>query len=100
MYEYVSESEFIDRFRVMDRKENFSYEGRKALYEYFREYEEGTNEKIEFDCIAICCEYSEYENIKEFWKDYDKEDYPDIDTIKENTTVIIIDDESFIIQCF
>ena len=100
MYEYVSESEFIDRFAVMDRKENFSYEGKKALFEYLEELEDNIGEKIEFDCIAICCEYSEYENIKEFWNDYDKETYPNIDAICNYTTVIMIDEESFIIQCF
>ena len=101
MKEYISESEFIDRFRIMNRKENFSYEGRKALFEHFEQLEEDIGEEIEFDCIAICCEYTEYENIKEFWDDgWDKEDYPDIDSIAEETIVIPINDESFIIQVF
>jgi len=99
MKEYVNESEFIDRFRQMDRKENFSYEGRKALYEYFTQLEEDIGEEIEFDCIAICCEYSEYENLKEFQQDYGT-DYESIEDIEKQTTVIMIDDESFIIRVF
>ena len=83
----------------MDRKENFSYEGRKALYEYFTQLEEDIGEEIEFDCIAICCEYSEYENLKEFQQDYGT-DYESIEDIEKQTTVIMIDDESFIIRVF
>jgi len=100
MKENVSEGEFIDRFRQMNRENNFSYEGRKALYDYFLQLEEDIGEEIEFDCIAICCEYNEYEDIKEFWVDYDKDSYPDIESISDNTTVIMIDDDSFIIQAF
>ena len=40
MKETVQESYFIDRFAQMDRKENFSYEGKKALFEYLEQYEE------------------------------------------------------------
>jgi len=101
MIEQVNESEFVDRFALMDRKENFSYEGRLALFEYFEGLEEDLSEQIEFDCIAICCEYTEYENLKEFHGVYEKKDYPDLDTIRENTIVIGIEDsEKFIIADF
>jgi hypothetical protein len=99
MKEYVSESEFIDRFRQMDRKENFSYEGRKALFEYFEQLEEDLGEEIEFDCIAICCEYTEYDSLRDFQREYGNE-YKSIEDIEEQTTVIMVDDESFIIQVF
>jgi len=73
MIEEVSEGDFIQRFALMDRKENFSYEGRKALYEYLTDLEEDTGEQISFDCIAICCEYDEYEDLDELNKAYDEE---------------------------
>lgn len=101
MIETVSRNAFHDAFNKSDGyKNNFSYEGLNALFEYMEEYEYSTGEKIEFDVVALCCEYAEYENIEEFWKDYDKEDYPDIEAIEQTTTVIKIDDESFIIQQF
>jgi hypothetical protein len=104
MIEQVNESEFINRFALMDRRENFSYEGRLALFEYFEGLEEDLSEQIEFDCIAICCEYSEYENLQDFWNQgFNKEDYPDLDTIRENTIVIgweQEDTERFIIADF
>jgi len=101
----VTETEFICRFAELDRKDNFSYHGKIALFDYFEQLEEDMGENIEFDCIAICCEYTEYENLKEFHKVYDKKQFPDFETIREHTEVIEIsevveDSESFIIRDF
>jgi hypothetical protein len=65
MISNVTETEFIQRFYDL-RNDNFSYEGKKALFEYIEEIEDSTGEQIEFDCIAICCEYTEFENLKDF----------------------------------
>ena len=54
----------------MDRKQNFSYDGLNALYDYFWEYEEEVWEKIELDVIGICCEYDEYETAIECASNY------------------------------
>ena len=51
------------------------------------------------DYVAFCCEYTEYNNIKEFQADYGT-DYKTIEDIEEQTTVIRIDNQSFIIQQF
>ena len=56
----VSEYDFRDAFLSSSRKDNFSYEGLTALYNYFIEYEESCDTEIDFDMVAICCEYSEY----------------------------------------
>ena len=50
-----------------NRPNNFSYEGLNNLFDYLEEYEESTGEQIEFDPIALCCEYTEYEDLQEFW---------------------------------
>ena len=88
---------FQDAFRDMNRQDNFSYEGQKALFEYLECYEEETEQEIELDVIALCCEFTEYENIKEYNEAYN-ENAEDIQDIEYNTTVIMIDDTSFIIQ--
>lgn len=59
MKQTVSKYDFIDQFRVMDRLENFSYEGRGLLFDYLEEYEESTGEELEMDVIAVCCDFSE-----------------------------------------
>ena len=101
MKETVQESYFIDRFAHMDRKENFSYEGKKALFAYLEEYEHSTGEELELDVIALCCEYTEYSSLEEFHKEYNKEEYPDLESIRDHTQFIEIEGtEGFIIQCF
>ena len=69
MKETVNEYRFVEGFKECNRENNFSYEGRKAMYEYFTEMEHDGFE-IEYDPIAICCEYSEYESIKEYNENY------------------------------
>ena len=88
--------DFERAFKNFER-DNFSYDGLKALFEYLEEYEEGTGEEIELDVIALCCDYTEYDSLNEYNRDYDTK-YSEIDTIQDDTTLIKIDDNSFIIQ--
>ena len=82
------------------RPDYFSPIGRLELFDMLTSYEEDTGEEIEFDPIAFCCEYTEYENIEEFWQDYDKEEYPDEQSIMDATFYWAFGDNSFIIQTF
>ena len=105
MIETLTKHQFIDAFKQSARKNQFSYEGLVSLFEYLEEYEDSTGETIEFDMIALCCEYAEYENLEEFQNDYGKE-YKSFDEIEEETTVIYNDNSEphpelpFIIQQF
>ncbi len=92
----VSKSDFRDAFQQMNRGDNFTYDGLGALYDLL----EGTGTEQELDVIAYCCEFTEYENLEEFHADYDKDDYATIEDIENNTLVVRIDDESFIVQDF
>ena len=83
----------------MGREGNFSNDGLVALYEYLEMLEDDTGQPIELDVIALCCEFTEYDNLEEFQADY-SEDYQTIGDIESDTTVIMIDDDSFIIQQF
>ena len=81
-------------------KDNFSYHGKRALFDYLENLSEDTGEDIELDIVALCCEYTEFESLKELQKSY-----PDIKSIAdlENHTVVIPIDtgagnERFIIQ--
>ena len=101
MQEYVSEYTFRDRFRNSDTyKHNFTYEGLTALFDYLEALEDDTGEQIEFDMIGLCCEYTEYEDLKEFQDNYGCE-FKTIDDIAEVTTVILVtQSDRFIIQDF
>lgn len=99
MKQTINKYEFSDAFVKMNRENNFSYEGRDALFNFLEEYEEATGEEMELDIIALCCDFTEYADIEEFQRDYGEE-YETIEDIEQRTIVIPIDDESFIIQCF
>ena len=90
----------FSRWFEQNRPNNFSRAGLRALFDYLEEYEEDTGEQIEFDPIALCCEYTEYDNIAEFHSVYDAEDYPDKDAIMDYTQVIEFGIESFIVLEF
>ena len=103
MKEYVNEHTFRDRFMRSDNyKNNFSYEGLHVLFEYFEELEADMGEEIEFDMVAICCDYTEYDSIKDFNAVYTSSKYRHtLNDIREETVVISIPDtKRFIIQEF
>jgi hypothetical protein len=97
MKQTVNFSTFTDAFQI--RKDNFTYAGKRALFDYLESLEEDTGEEIELDVIALCCDYTEYENLAAFQADY-SDSYETIEDIEKETTVIRIDDTSFIIQAF
>lgn len=100
MTSYVDFNEFLDTFKSSDNyKDNFTYEGLKALFNYLEEYEEQSGESLEFDMVSLCCQFSEYDNFEEL-----KANYSDIENMEElegKTQVIKIEgQEGFIIQDF
>ena len=100
MFQEITSSEFSDWFLNSETyKNNFSYKGLKSLYNYLVDLEEDTGRNIEFDPVAICCEYSEYKNLEEI-----KNNYNDIETIedlRDHTQVIEISgSDKIIIQDF
>ena len=98
MIDTGTKTNFIDWFRKSElRKDQFTYGALDSLFDYFEQLEEDTGEKVSFDPIAICCEFTEYENIEEFNKDYTP--VKSIDVIRELTTVIKIPNtKGFIIK--
>ena len=117
MKQTINSYQFEQAFITAGRENNFSYAGRKALFEYLEGCEEETGEELQLDVIALCCGYAEYANVKEFAEMYG-DDYivwetePEeaveggvdveatLDKIRDETQVIDIDGESFIIEAF
>ena len=96
MKQSINMYDFERAFKNFER-DNFSYDGLKALFEYLEEYGDGMGEEVELDVIALCCEYAEYDSLSEYNDDYGTK-YSEIDAIQNDTTLIKIDDNSFIIQ--
>ena len=66
MISTITEWDFIKAFDRMNRSTNFSVEGRKALFDFFEEQDPA----MELDVIAICCEFSEYDDLEQLKADY------------------------------
>ena len=85
-------------------KDNFSYSGAKALFEYLEDYTEQTGEAMDFDPVAWCCEFSEYKdldnfNLQHFGKEFAKDNgYESLDDLNKQTT--IISESPLVIQDF
>ena len=96
----ITEHDFIEAFHNCDRFDHFGYDGLKALFEWLEELEVGTDTEMELDVIALCCDFTLYDNLKQFQTEYNADDYPDIESIQDATCVIMVDDDAFIIQAF
>ena len=90
---------FVDTFVKSDTYKNqFSHEALNALFDYYEQLEDGTGEPIEFDMVAICCEWSEYDSLKEALSDYN--DIKTLEDLQNNTTVIELDNGGLVIEQF
>jgi len=98
MKQAVTLSDFLNAFRNI-RPDNFSDMGLKALFNYLEAYEDSIGDELELDVIAFCCDFTEYESLKEFQSNYSDE-YKTIEDIENSTGVIQIEGGGFIIQQF
>lgn len=51
-------SQFVNGFKAV-RPDNFSYEGLEVLFVYLSQYEIETGVELDFDVIALCCDFCE-----------------------------------------
>lgn len=86
----LTEHDFIELTNKYSQyKDNFSHQGKKALFEYLQEYEQDTGEQIEFDYIALCCDYTEWDNRKELLNYYSSAyNINSLDSLRDNTEII------------
>ena len=96
----VNFSDFVDGFTKLElRKDQFSYDGLKLIFDYLESFEED-GEEIEFDPIGICCIYTEY-TPDEFNSDYGTK-FSSIEEIEEyldqHTSVIGRTNDSIVFE--
>jgi hypothetical protein len=100
MKKTINYYDFRAELRAFGREEQFTRQGLKALFDYLEDYEQDCETEIELDVIALCCEFVEYDSLEDFHSEYDKDDYPTLEVLRDHTQVIEIDNESFIIAAF
>ena len=71
------------------RPDSFTYDGLKIMFDYLEEIEMGGLEgfEVEFDAIAIDCEFTEYASLEDLLEDYSHLDNVNLDVIRGRTTV-------------
>ena len=73
MKQTVTFSAFCEAFRAHDRQDQFTYAGKRVLFDELNDYEEQTGSVVELDVIALCCEYAECD-LEEVINDYSLEE--------------------------
>ena len=102
IYEEVGFNEFCDRLRDYGRENQFSYEGKRALYDLLVEIAEGTGEPYELDIIELCCEFSEGE-ITEVLRGYNlevREEEENFEELNDRTLAIDLGEGRVLYQAF
>lgn len=115
MKKTIDKYDFRREFEEFRRKENFSYAGLDTLFAYLEEVEQDCGKEFELDVIAICCEYTEYDEeelISQYGHKLDREEDQDddeylealLDELEQWTTVLKVEDShksvSYILQAF
>jgi len=88
MYQTITKSMLHDAFRDYDRLENFSYEGREALFDFIEDCYQDENE-IELDVISLCVDYSQ-DKIENVLKNYK---LSSLEELEEKTVVVWSNEE-------
>jgi hypothetical protein len=93
IYTEITESQFIWDETI---RGSFSYNGAKELYNYLTDFS-SEQEPVQFDPIALRCDFSEYSSLAELTGDY-----PEISSLEqlEEETIVLTFEGGIIIQKF
>ena len=108
---HVHRGDFHEAFHSYGRQENFSPDGRDALFDYLESCADDTGEDVQLDVIALCCEWAEYptalEAAKEYGFTYEPDEEEDADDAEraalawlQYRTTVLESDSSVVIQQF
>ena len=93
-------NDFRSEFAHMGRQKDFTYAGLNALYEYINETYTGILDKsqpYELDVIALCVQFTEYENLDECLQEVGNDDIKTLEDLYDHTIVIEIEGSEGII---
>ena len=97
MKETLSQYEIANRL-IQDEYAGWSYAGAEALAAYLEEYEESTGSELEFDRVAIRCDFSEHGSALEAAEqcDFEPDEDEDEDEQEESALAYLRDQTSVI----
>ena len=96
----IGQSEFQDGLK--GEYFSFSYEATEALYNCYEDMSDDLSEPIEFDPIAIRCEWSEYDTLAEAYELYNDTVSKDemLEYFNDNTQIIELDNGHVLVSEF
>lgn len=97
LYSNVSFCQFTDLFYNHDREDQFSYYGKKALFNWYEELSEDQGEDLEVDIIAICCEWAEYDDLEDY-NDQHGSEYESVEELSDDYFTLVSDNGSLIVH--
>ena len=107
----INESMFKEQFRLHGRKDQFSWNGLTALYDYLEEaYGEDGEYEYDLNVTGLCCQFTEYDNALDAGLNYngllnvkslteEEKERNALEFLRDNTLVITFDG-GIIIQDF
>jgi hypothetical protein len=107
MIQTLNFTTFANAFQNSSRADQFSYEALELIFDYIEDYERDTGEKVEFDMIAICCEWAENtpEELIEMYRiDIEPHEENDvqqavIDYLNDETQIAGVTEKNTIVYC-
>jgi hypothetical protein len=102
MKQQVNFSQFIDAFRDHGRQDDFTLNAKRAIFDWIEERDDEVGTDTELDVVALCCEFSEFDDAKAAAAEYsntgvdaltddDDKNEAALDYLRDNTTVIEFD---------
>lgn len=92
IYKEITKWDFQREFFEL-RPNQFSMEALQTLYDYLEDLSETNDQDIKLDVIALCTEWTEYENEAEVLEDYDVES---IEELEHRTIVLKFNHREFV----
>lgn len=113
IYKTINATEFSNWLANSgDYKNNFSHEGAMAIQQYYENLSDELGENIGFTPVVWCCEWAEYKNINEAYKEHygDDTDLPvnqrritkeqKLEYFSDNTDVITLENGGVLVRQF
>jgi hypothetical protein len=98
MKETLTTSQIADRL-LQDDNAAWSYAGARAIAEHLEQLEEDTGADMDFDRVAIRCEFSEYATAREAADNYDWQPDEDADEDEaEKSALQFLQDRTTVIE--
>lgn len=85
---------------MRDEYAGWSYNGARALVEFLESYEEDSGEVLEFDRVALRCDYSEYRSAWDAMMQYQPDDMPTVENSEGMDLVQLSEEQEALALCW